>query len=105
MKHLTEHELSAHLDQALDPSERRRVDAHLETCAGCRASLAELAAQDRGVASALAHDPGDAYFESFAARVEDRIRAQGLAGAQAHPERFEGPWRWLKSPRALAWAG
>ena len=105
MKHVTDHELSAHLDGALDASERERVAAHLEGCETCRASLERLAAQDRGLASALAMDPGEDYFETFAARVENRIRAQGLGGAQTHAERFEGAWRWLRSPRALAWAG
>src|SRR6185503_7454119 len=43
---------------------------------------------------------GDAYFEDFAARVEDRVRAAGFAGAQAR--RSTGRWN---SPRTLAWAG
>lgn len=37
-------QLSAYLDGALSPVERSAVDAHLDTCADCRARLAELRA-------------------------------------------------------------
>ena len=33
--------LTAYLDDALDAQTRRRVDEHLEGCAGCRAALAQ----------------------------------------------------------------
>ena len=46
-------QLSAYLDGALTPAERTAVGAHLETCADCRARLAEL----RGVAVLLASLP------------------------------------------------
>jgi len=104
MTHLTDRELSARLDDALTPRERERVDTHLSSCAACRDALAALASQDRELAAQRAHDPGEAYFESFAARVENRLRASGLAGAQARPDRG-GAWGWLHSPRALAHVG
>ena len=104
MTHLTDRELSARLDDALTPRERERVDTHLSSCAACRDALAALASQDRELAAQRAHDPGEAYFESFAARVENRLRASGLAGAQARPDRG-GAWGWLHSPRALALVG
>ena len=34
--------LTAYLEDALDESTRRRVDEHLEGCAGCRAALAQM---------------------------------------------------------------
>jgi predicted anti-sigma-YlaC factor YlaD len=37
-------DLGAHLLGALEPAESRRVEAHLDGCADCRAELAELAA-------------------------------------------------------------
>ena len=37
-------QLSAYLDDALAPSERSGVEAHLGACADCRARLAELRA-------------------------------------------------------------
>jgi anti-sigma factor RsiW len=33
--------LTAYLDDALDAQTRRRVDEHLDGCAGCRAALAQ----------------------------------------------------------------
>jgi anti-sigma factor RsiW len=41
-------ELSAYLDGELDASRRQRVAAHLATCAGCAAHLAELQALSAG---------------------------------------------------------
>ena len=34
--------LTAYLEDALDERTRRRVDEHLDGCAGCRAALAQL---------------------------------------------------------------
>jgi hypothetical protein len=103
MNHLTPDELSARLDDALTPARAAETDRHLASCETCRAALAELAAQDDALGRVLRHDPGEAYFGSFAARVEDRIRAAGMRGAQA---KWEGGLRgWLRSPRRLAMAG
>ena len=103
MNHLTPDQLSALLDGALSDGERERAERHMAECATCRDALAALAAQDRALTPLLEHDPGDAYFQSFAARVEDRIRAAGLKGAQAREgDRWLG---WLRSPRRLAWVG
>jgi hypothetical protein len=104
MNHLSPQELSAHLDGATRGAARERVESHLKTCAACRTALAELAAQDAELRPALEHDPGEAYFESFAARVEDRIRAAGLKGAQSRLDENRG-FAWLRSPRRLAWVG
>ena len=104
MKHLTHEELSARLDGAQAPGKATEADRHLAECEICRAALASLAAQDDALGRALAHDPGQAYFESFAARVEDRIRAAGMRGAQA--KAWEGGiFSWLRSPRRLGMAG
>jgi anti-sigma factor RsiW len=37
-------QLSAYLDEALGPADRAAIDAHLDTCASCRARLGELRA-------------------------------------------------------------
>jgi hypothetical protein len=104
MKHLTSTELGAFMDGALDERVRARAEAHLAECATCREALAELETQDRGLAAALTHDPGEAYFESFASRVQDRLDAAERARGAAAPSRG-GLFGWLGSPRGMAWAG
>jgi anti-sigma factor RsiW len=44
-------DLSAYIDEALDPQSRERVDAHLATCAVCRTRVAELRATARLIAA------------------------------------------------------
>lgn len=102
MSHLEDSELSALLDGALDDKARERAERHLAECAPCRESLAERTANDQALAVALAHDPGDAYFETFASRVQERLRTKRAAGlAPMRP----GFLAWFSSPRHLAWAG
>ena len=105
MNHLTDEQRSAMADGALEGSARAAAERHLETCADCRAALAGLVAQDQMLASMLEHDPGEAYFESFAGRVGGRIRAAGLAGAQAREPERRSLADWFRSPRKLALVG
>lgn len=105
MSHLTDEQRSALADGALEGGARAAAERHLETCAQCRAALAEIVAQDRALASTLDHDPGEAYFESFAGRVGGRIRAAGLAGAQAREPEGRSLADWFRSPRKLALVG
>jgi hypothetical protein len=104
VNHLTHEQLSARLDQALKGRAAEEVERHLASCESCRAALAELVAQEAALRPALTGDPGEAYFENFAARVDDRIRAAGLAGAQGR-RRSTGFGRLWGSPRSLAWVG
>ncbi|HEY6194157.1 MAG TPA: zf-HC2 domain-containing protein, partial [Candidatus Eisenbacteria bacterium] len=69
MTHLNDDQLSALHDGALAPAERAASEAHVADCEACRARLAELASLDEALGSALAHDPGEAYFATFADRV------------------------------------
>lgn len=101
MKHPGADALNAYVDRALSGTAREETERHLAGCDECRAHVETLRSLDAGLARSLTHDPGDAYFETFAARVEDRIRAEGLAGAGARP----GWASWLASPRRLATAG
>ena len=107
MNHLSREQLSAHLDHALTGRERERVAAHLVTCEPCRAELEALAALDRALEPALEHDPGEAYFDTFAARVTERLEAGGLisAGHPAAGAARGGFAAWFSSPRRLALAG
>ncbi|HVP15100.1 MAG TPA: carboxypeptidase regulatory-like domain-containing protein [Terriglobales bacterium] len=104
MKHLTNDELGALLDGALEGGARRDAERHLESCADCRDALARLGALDESLRAALEHDPGEEYFGTFAARVGGRIRAAGLQGVQARGE-GGGLAEWFRSPRKLAWVG
>lgn len=107
MKHLDSGQLSAHLDGRLAGRARAEAEQHLASCEACRVALAELGAQEAALKPALTHDPGDAYFATFSARVEDRIRAAGLKGAQSRLGQARGPSlaEWLVSPRRLAIVG
>jgi len=104
-RHLSGDELSAMIDRRLSERERSVAERHLESCAACRDAYAALAAQDEALKRTLTHDPGEAYFETFADRVENRIRAQGLGGAQRRHTSAREMGLWLRSPRVLAWIG
>ncbi len=105
MSHLTDEQLSALADGVLEGGARAAAERHLETCPDCRRALAGLVARDGALASSLAHDPGEAYFESFAGRVGGRIRAAGLAGAQAREPGVRSLAEWFRVPRKLALMG
>lgn len=100
--HLTDEQLSALLDDALAAPERAACEAHLASCEACRASFAERSALEGALSTALSHDPGEAYFASFAERVGRRIVADAAVKTPA-PRR--SPWAWLLSPRGLSLAG
>ena len=107
MSHLTPDQLSSHLDGAISGAERVALDRHLSECEGCRKALADLGALDASLGGVLEHDPGEAYFAGFADRVEQRLRAEGVHGAQARgAEDREHRWMdWLRLPRRMAWLG
>jgi anti-sigma factor RsiW len=103
MSHLSDTQLSALLDDALGAAERAVCEAHLAGCEPCRTRLAEYAALDVSVGSALTHDPGDAYFASFAERVGARIAAADTpATTQATTSSW---WALLFTSRGLQFAG
>lgn len=81
--------LSALLDDELDADERREVEAHIETCATCRAILAELSMV---VADARALEPGEPphdLWPDIAARIEaERDVVLPIASAPARGRRF-----------------
>jgi hypothetical protein len=60
MKHLSDMQLNEYLDAALGPAPRRRVEAHLQSCAVCRKRLGALQLVFSGLAglpeARLAHD-------------------------------------------------
>ena len=66
----------------LTPDERRALDAHLEACAGCRATAAELAALDGLVGESLMARANARDFAPFVDQVMARV-----APRQARDER------------------
>ena len=65
-----------HLDGALPESERARVVAHLEACAGCRSHYDFAAAFLEAVRKSHAPDE----FAALRFRVAAAVRAEGSAG-------------------------
>ena len=105
MKHLTDEQLNARLDGELPAKAAEAAERHLAECAACRDRLAELVGANAALARSLTREPGEAYFATFAERVQARIAAGAPApsreaAADAAPRRS-----WFASPRALAWAG
>lgn len=106
MKHLTDEQLSARLDGELPAKQAAAVERHLGECAACRERLAALAGADASLARALERDPGEAYFASFADRVQARM-ASGAAADSREAPADAPPARpsWFSRPATLAWAG
>jgi hypothetical protein len=73
------------------------VEAHLQTCAACRAELDELRASLASVRRDLPPEPSPLFWSSFAARVNAGIDAD----AKVAPAASAGGWM----PHALAWSG
>lgn len=106
MKHLTDEQLSARLDGELPAKQAEEAERHLAGCAACRERLAALAGADASLARALDRDPGEAYFEGFAARVQARIASGAAADAAREAPADAAPRRgWFTRPATLAWAG
>src|SRR5512144_1336808 len=64
--------LAAAADGALDEARQARLDAHLATCASCRAALDD----QRQIAAILASAVQDEVSPAFAARVNERIDSE-----------------------------
>lgn len=90
-----------HLDhlQLVDALDHSNADleAHLQTCAACRAELDELRASLASVRRDLPPEPSPLFWSSFAARVNAGIDDD----AQKTPAATAGGWM----PHALAWSG
>jgi hypothetical protein len=87
MSHLSPEEFADALDGALSADRR----AHLETCAACRAEVAELRSMLDDVATETpAHEPSPLFWERFPDRVRSAV---GQAGS---------PGWWLRDWRTVA---
>ena len=86
MTHPTEH-LAAYVDGTLAPAERAHVDAHMQTCAGCRNEVAGAAA----ARSALRSMTTPATPDDLGAPAIDEMRRTGSAVGPPSWTRFT-PW-------------
>ena len=76
MRHLTVQQLSASLDGALVGVSLELVVRHLHSCRECRDRHARLAKQDDALRRLLAGDPGQAFVEDLAIRIEAIVDAE-----------------------------
>jgi anti-sigma factor RsiW len=84
-------ELVAYLDQELSKSERHSLQAHLETCAACRAELDELRASLGAVDSLPATEASSLFQAEFWERFESE-------------KQLESGWFARLKPARLVWA-
>lgn len=75
MTHITNTQLNEYLDNTLAAEQRPAVEAHLATCADCRAALAELA----GLFAELATLPDVAFAGDVAPVVVSTLEAEAAA--------------------------
>lgn len=66
--------LSAHLDGALEPADRLRLEAHLEGCSACRRDLEDLRATVEGIRSLEPVEPPPWLEERILERIRSRPR-------------------------------
>jgi anti-sigma factor RsiW len=78
MNHLSTETINMYLDDRLDSDRRSAADAHLATCAACRADLAAL----RELFAALVALPPDPLPADLTAQVLQRITPAGLVADQ-----------------------
>jgi anti-sigma factor RsiW len=79
-------------DGTLAPAERARIEAHLDTCAACRALLADVEALRDQARRLPRREPPAALWPRIAERlraqgVSDRVSGQGSGGSEAGPSK------------------
>ena len=102
--------LAAMVDEAPEPRDRRRVDAHLAGCEACRALLADLRAIQSLAAALEPIEPPARVWHDVRRRVTTEGRAPRVAAGWwswsfggAEPVRAAGLWsRWSVGGTALA---
>jgi anti-sigma factor RsiW len=88
--------LPLYLEQALEQSEREKVEKHLESCADCRTELGLL----RNMMEEPVPDPGEAFWTRMPSSIYQAVQEQ-----QSRPLRsgLSGLWQNLSVP-SWAWA-
>jgi hypothetical protein len=104
-KHLKAQELSAYQDGVLTGMARARAEAHLATCAECRATLERAVGLEHTLAEQLQREPDEKYFHDFASRIEARVHPAGAHKLAAKAPPGDSFWTWLNTPVGMSWAG
>ena len=86
MRHLTLPQISASLDGELAGPSLELVQRHLAECELCRSDLARMAELDTLLVSAATYEPGEAFFDDLAARIEEGIGGRKRTPSRARPE-------------------
>ncbi len=73
MIHLTPQQLSSYMDGELNEVSTELVRRHMGACEECTLKFAALEVQEEHLSHALVHEPGDEFFERFAAAVERQL--------------------------------
>jgi hypothetical protein len=84
MTHVTEDQLIAVALGEPDPGNGGVVEAHVGTCAECRAALAEIRATLDAAAAEPLPERGDDYGTQVWASLESRLRRDAAAASQTH---------------------
>lgn len=94
--------ISDEIDGALAAKKKRRLEAHLRSCAGCRAYRRDLLRiqEESGLEKV---DPGTAdYFEKFTAAVQTSLRREIETAVRVRRAPLAWRWAWVSAPLALA---
>ena len=73
MIHLTPQQFSSYMDGELNEVSTELVRRHMGACEECTLKFAALEEQEEHLSHALVHEPGDEFFERFAAAVERQL--------------------------------
>ena len=73
MIHLTPQQLSSYMDGELNEVSTELVRRHMGACEECTLKFASLEVQEEQLSQALVHEPGDDFFDRFAAEVERQL--------------------------------
>ena len=73
MIHLTAQQFSSYMDGELNEVSTELVRRHMGLCEECTLKFAALEVQEEHLSQALVHEPGDDFFDRFAAEVERQL--------------------------------
>src|SRR5688572_26111794 len=79
--------ISEYLDGCMEPAARRDMEAHLQACAECSATLEDL----RGIVAPASSLPVSQPAPEIWSGIEARLRASAAAPASSQPARARAP--------------